>query len=104
MLTRVLWSWYTNVDLQQSAPRVRSIIEEFAKNQQMQNVMAKVQGSDQAAGKAAESKEAKEVKRSIRKGSEAFDKKDFKSAIDWFSKALSMKPSPKWQKWLYKNR
>jgi tetratricopeptide (TPR) repeat protein len=93
---------------------VRSIIEAFAKNQQMQQMLAKQQvqaggGTGAKAsgkgGKSAETtKEAKEVKKAIKQGSEAFDKKEYYEAIQAFTKALDMNPSLKWRKWLYKNR
>ena len=45
-----------------------------------------------------------QVKRLVHQGSEAFQRKDYSQAVVYFTKALSMAPSSKWMKWLYKNR
>jgi Flp pilus assembly protein TadD len=83
----------------QRAPKVRVIIEAFARSQPMQQVMAK-----QQPGGSSKDTESKQVKKEIRLGSDAFKAEDYVSAVSHFSKALAMKPSQKWLKWLYKNR
>jgi hypothetical protein len=82
----------------QRAPKVRVIIETFARSQK---VMARQQQPGSSSSKDTGSKE---VKTEVRLGSDAFKAEDYVSAVSHFSKALAMNPTQKWLKWLYKNR